>query len=53
MRFKGTKKSLQQIAKELNVDALVKAPSPSKGLPGPKVIEVYKLRHWTSDPAKR
>jgi hypothetical protein len=25
--------------------------SPSKGLPGPKIIEVYKLRRWTSDPA--
>ena len=24
-----------------------------KGLPSPKVIEVYKLRRWMSDPAKR
>ena len=27
--------------------------SPSKGLPGPRVIGVYKLRRWTSDPANR
>jgi hypothetical protein len=27
--------------------------SPSKGLPGPKVIEAYKLRRWTSAAANR